>query len=69
MSDQMDGSVAGLVTVFELAFDSDVEKVEVGYWYELVFLLVWVGILKDELVGPSWVEDGFKSNPKTTARF
>ena len=28
-------------------------------------VLVWAGIIKDELVGPFWVEDGLKINSQT----
>ena len=36
--DQMDEPVAGSETDTEFHFDSDACKVEVGYWYWLVFL-------------------------------
>lgn len=38
MTDQMDGTVVGSVTVTEVDFDPDTMKVEVRYWYRGVLL-------------------------------
>lgn len=32
-------------------------------------VLVWAGIIKGELVGPFWVEDGLKINSQTYCQF
>lgn len=32
-------------------------------------MLVWTGFLKDQLVGPFWVEDGLKVNSQTYSQF
>lgn len=58
----MDGPVAGSVTGTELHFDSEARKVEVG-------VLVWGGIINEELVGPFQVEDGLKLNSQTYCQF
>lgn len=32
-------------------------------------VLMWAGIIKDELVGPFWVQDGLKINSQTYCQF
>ena len=50
------------MTDTELHFDSDASKVEVG-------VVVWAGIIKDELLGPFRVEYGLKLNSQTNCQF
>ena len=58
---QTDGPVAGSVMGTELHFDSDASKVEVGYWYGLVFL-------KMSYLDLFGLKMASKSTPKPTAR-
>ena len=62
LTDQMDEPVAGSVTGPELHFDSRWQQGGGG-------VLVWAGIIKDELVEPFHVKDGHKINSRTYFQF